>query len=206
MSEHLTTIINEIKNDVILAAARAYARGIQTGSGGNFSARIPGADRMIVKSSGGSFADANAKNLLITDFDGNVFEGDGKPTREALLHGFIYKVAPQVNGVMHCHAPWSIGWGHYKKPLDGVTLHTRLKFGCPIEVLDVQTPMVEEADLPLVRRLFEEHPNLPAFILANHGIVAVGDSIINAEHNAELVEETAQVAILKKLIDWTETK
>ncbi len=192
---------NEIRDQLILAAARAYARGIQTGSGGNFSARVPDRDLMLVKASGGSFIDATRESMLLTDFDGNVVEGTGKPTREALLHGYIYKVAPKVNSVIHCHAPWSIGWAHTGQPLDGVTLHTRLKFNCPIEVLNVTTPMVEEKDLPLVKALFDANPTLPAFILADHGIVATGNNAINAEHNAELVEETAQVALLKRLLD-----
>lgn len=190
---------DSIKDQMILAASRAYTRGIQTGSGGNFSARVPGKDLMIVKSSGGSFMDATRENLLVTDFDGHVVEGEGKPTREALLHGYIYKIAPQVSGVMHCHAPWAIGWACTKRPLDGVTLHTQLKFGCPIQVLDVKTPMVEAKDFPLVKALFDETPKTPAFLLVDHGIVAVGDTVINAEHNAELVEETAMVAFLKSI-------
>lgn len=40
------------------AAHRAYTRGIQTGNGGNLSARADFG--MIVKSSGGSFADCLA--------------------------------------------------------------------------------------------------------------------------------------------------
>jgi len=189
--------INRIKDEMILAASRAYKRGIQTGSGGNFSARIPGKELMILKSSGGSFMDATRDNLLITDFDGNLVEGQGKPTREVKLHGLIYKIAPEVMGVMHCHAPWSISWASTKKPLSEVTLHTHLKFGCPIEVLDIPDPVVGEKDFYLVEELFERNPKLPAFILVDHGIVAVGDSILNAEHNAELVEETAMIAFLK---------
>jgi Ribulose-5-phosphate 4-epimerase and related epimerases and aldolases len=192
--------LNQLKDEMIVAATRAYNRGIQTGSGGNFSARVPGKPYMLVKSSGGSFIDVTRDNLLVTDFDGNLIAGTGKPTREALLHGYIYKIAPRVNGIMHCHAPWSIGWAATKKPLDGVTLHTKLKFGCPIEVLDVKTPMVEARDFPLVDALFERLPALPAFLLVDHGIVAVGDTLINAEHNAELVEETAMVAFLKAFI------
>lgn len=189
--------IKSIKDEMILAASRAYTRGIQTGNGGNFSARIPGEDLMILKSSGGSFMDANHENLLITDFDGKLVEGKGKPTREALLHGFIYKVAPQVNGVMHCHSPWSIGWASTKKDLDKVTYHLQLKFGCPIATLDVKTPVVCAEDFPMIEELFKKYPNLPGFLLVDHGVVAVGDNIINAEHNGELIEETAQVAFLK---------
>lgn len=192
---------NDIRDQLILAAVRAYTRGIQTGSGGNFSARVPDRELMLVKASGGAFIDATRESLLLTDFDGNVVAGTGKPTREALLHGYIYKVAPKVNSVIHCHSPWAIGWAQTGLPLDGITLHTQLKFNCPIDVLDVTTPMVEEKDLPLVKALFDANPNLPAFILANHGVVAMGDNAINAEHNAELVEETAQVAVLKRILD-----
>jgi len=156
---------------------------------------------MILKSSGGSFMDAARNNLLITDFEGNLVEGEGKPTREAMLHGFIYKVAPLVNGVMHCHSPWSIVWASTGKPLDGVTLHTQLKFGCPIETLNVKDPVVGAADFPLVEQLLANNPKLPAFILADHGVVAMGDTILNAEHNAELVEETAMVAFLKAVAE-----
>ena len=42
-----------------------------------------------------------------------------------------------------------------------------------------------------------KNPDLPGFLLVDHGLVAVGKDAINAEHTAELIEETAQVAILK---------
>ena len=78
----------EIAEKLVIASKRAYNRGIQTGSGGNVSARIPGTETMLVKASGGSLGDCTPEGFLITDFDGNVVEGAGKPTREALLHGY----------------------------------------------------------------------------------------------------------------------
>ena len=73
------------------AARRAYRRGIQTGSGGNLSARCEGG--MIVKSSGGSFADCcrDGSGFVETDLSGNILEGRaGKPTREVFLHAVSY--------------------------------------------------------------------------------------------------------------------
>lgn len=195
-----TEDINRLKDQMILAAQRAYNRGIQMGNGGNFSARVPGKELMVVKSSGGSFMDANRENLLITDFDGKVVSGTGRPTREALLHGYIYKISPGVGGIMHCHSPWSIAWASTKKPLDKVTLHMQLKVGNPIEVLDIKTPVVENKDFYLVKELFEKYPDLFAFLLKDHGMVALGDNVLNAEHNAELIEETAMIAVLKRLM------
>ena len=80
----------EIAEKLVIASKRAYNRGIQTGSGGNVSARIPGTETMLVKASGGSLGDCSPEGFLITDFEGNLIEGNGKPTREALLLSLIH--------------------------------------------------------------------------------------------------------------------
>ncbi len=183
------------------AARRAYRRGIQTGSGGNLSARCEGG--MIVKSSGGSFADCcrDGSGFVETDLSGNILEGRaGKPTREVFLHGLMYRIADWTGGVMHCHSPWAIAWACGGKALPMVTLHMSLKLGCEIPVLDIPSACVRPEDETAVRRLFEGNPRLPAFILAAHGVVALGKDVLEAEHNAELVEETAQIAVLKALL------
>lgn len=189
----------QIKEELVLAAKRAYRRGIQTGSGGNVSARIPGKDLMLVKASGGSFEDSTVDGFLVTDFDGNLVEGTGKPTREALLHGYIYRVCPKTGAVVHVHSPYAIGWASTLKPLPRVTWHAKLKLCADIPTLNVPSAMVRAEDLPLVKAMFDETPDLPAFLLTGHGVVAVAGDALNAEHTAELIEETAQVAYLEAI-------
>ncbi len=196
----MTNDVRNIAEELVIACKRAYNRGIQTGSGGNASARIPGKDLMLVKASGSSFGDSTPEGFVITDFDGNLVEGTGKPTREALLHGYLYRICPEVNAVLHVHSPYSIGWASSKKDLPRVTWHSRLKMCADIPSLDVPSPMVRQEDFPLIEGIFRENPDLPGFILVDHGIVAVGPDAINAEHAAELIEETAQVAILSGIV------
>lgn len=181
------------------AARRAYTRGIQTGNGGNLSARMAGG--MIVKSSGGSFADclADGTGFVETDLDGNVLSKTGKPTREVFLHGLMYKLSPESGGVMHCHSPWSIAWAYNHDCLPMTTLHMQLKVGHDIPVFDIPSANVREIDAPLLEAAFKENPKLKAFILRGHGIVALGKDAMEAEHLAELIEETAQIATLKSL-------
>ncbi len=188
-----------VKKDLIEAAARAYRRGIQTGSGGNLSARVPNEDLMVVKPSGISFIDCTQENLVVTDFDGKVVAGSGKPSREALLHGVLYRNVPSINGVVHCHAPWATSWSFSKKDLPLVTYHARMKFVVPVATLDIDAPVVPLEEMPKVINLFEKHPNLPAFLLVAHGLVAVGKNVLDAENVAEMVEETAQIAWLSEL-------
>ena len=170
----------EIAEKLVIASKRAYNRGIQTGSGGNVSARIPGTETMLVKASGGSLGDC---------------------TPEALLHGYIYKLRPDVQSVVHVHSPYAIGWSSSKKDLPLVTWHSKLKNPEGYPTLDVHAAMVRPEDVPMVEAMFKKTPNINAFLLADHGVVAMGKDPLAAEHTAELVEETAQVAILDKVVE-----
>lgn len=193
-------IIDQLKTDMMVAAKRAYQRGIQTGSGGNFSVRVPGEELMLVKASGGSFIDVDHDGILITDFDGNLVSGDGKPTREAVLHGYLYKSRPDIDAVMHCHAPYSIVWASNNEILENVTFHSLLKLNSECPILRIESPMVRKQDFGMIDDMFKKYANLSAFILYKHGIVAVAKDILTAEHHAELVEETAQIASFNKIM------
>ena len=53
----------EIAEKLVIASKRAYNRGIQTGSGGNVSARIPGTETMLVKATGVSLGNGTQKGF-----------------------------------------------------------------------------------------------------------------------------------------------
>ena len=190
----------KIYQDMTLAAHRAYTRGVQTGSGGNMSVRIPERNAMVVKSSGGSFADctADGKGWVAMDFDGVLLPGEsGKPTREWLLHGALLKALPSVGAIVHFHSPYAITWAKKHDTIPMTTWHSGLKFGCAIPVVDVPAAVVPADEIPKILRLFEENPALPGFVLRDHGLVAVGKTAVAAEHAAELMEETAQITVLE---------
>ena len=98
---------------------------------------------------------------------------------------------------MATHSPYSIAWASTGKALKRTTWHARLKMSADLPSLDVPAAMVKKEYFPMVEDIYRENPDLPGFLLVDHGLVAVGKDAINAEHTAELIEETAQVAILK---------
>jgi L-fuculose-phosphate aldolase/L-ribulose-5-phosphate 4-epimerase len=138
------------KTDFLCAASRTYASGIQTGTGGNLSVRIPGADLMIVKPSGFSYGQCTEENLTITDLEGNLQEGVNTPTRESILHGNLYKRYPHIGGIVHTHSPYSILISLNSKELELVTMHSALKLKQPVKVVDVATQAVTEEELPKI--------------------------------------------------------
>lgn len=182
-----------VKNDFLFAAKRTYESGIQTGTGGNLSVRIPGEDAMIVKPSGYTYGSCDEANLVITDFDGNVVEGDLKPTKESTLHGNLYRKYPNIGGIVHTHSPYSIMCSLKYDEIEAITMHCRLKLNMNIPIVDVATQSVTEEEMEKVYAVMDNNPGIQAFILKGHGIVALGANATKAGQTAELIEETAKI-------------
>lgn len=183
----------QVKNDYLAAAKRTYVSGIQTGTGGNLSARIPNTDKMLVKPSGFTYGTLCEDNLIIVDLDGNLREGNHKPTSEAVLHGNIYKKYPWVGGIVHTHSPYSIMCSLVYDEIESITMHTQLKLKMNIPIIDVTTMVVTEEEMAKIYKVMNENPSIQAFILKGHGIVALGKTAVAAEETAELIEETAKI-------------
>lgn len=183
----------EAKNDFLTAAKRTYESGIQTGTGGNLSTRVPDTDYMIVKPSGYTYGQCTENNLILVDYNGNLVEGDLKPTQESTLHGNLYRRYPQIGGIVHTHSPYSIMCSLKFKEIEAVTMHVNLKLKMSIPVIDVTTQSVTEEEMEKIYQVMEEKPDIQAFILKGHGIVALGSNAVKAGQTAELIEETAQI-------------
>ena len=189
--------IEQIKKELLVCARRAYTIGLQTGNGGNLSARAAGTDKVVIKGSGHSFGECTLDNLVTVNLDGEMIDGPGKPSREIKTHLAIYRLRPDVNGIFHSHSPWAIAYAEDVVEIQPLALHAQSKLGV-IPVLKVDghaDEVVEKA----VETLIKAHADLKAFVQAKHGIFGLAPTITLAEHHAELVEETAQIGWLVEL-------
>ena len=190
----MTDIVHTIKKEMIKAASRAYQIGLQTGNGGNLSCRIPGTDTIIIKGSGLSFGECSHDNFVMVNIQGELIDETGKPSRELLTHLSIYQARSDIHGIFHTHSPWSIAYADDSREIPLLTGHSKSKLG-PIPVIrDEDQATGDFAEM--VKNLLTEKPELRAFVQSGHGIFGLGKDITHAEHNAELVEETAQIAFL----------
>ena len=71
---------------------------------GNVSARDPQTNLVVIKPSGVVFEDLTPENMIVTDLDGNVIEGDLKPSSDTLTHLYIYRQRADVFGIVHTHS------------------------------------------------------------------------------------------------------
>jgi ribulose-5-phosphate 4-epimerase/fuculose-1-phosphate aldolase len=75
-----------------------------------------------------------------------------------------------------------------------------MKLRGEVKVFDTDSYAVPPSFFPQILALFDSSPELAAFLLKGHGQVALGRHIKEALQMAELVEETAQIAIIGRLL------
>ncbi|NNL76972.1 MAG: class II aldolase/adducin family protein, partial [Desulfobacterales bacterium] len=121
----------------------------------------------------------------------------GKPSKEIRTHLAIYRHRPDVNGIFHSHSPWAIACAEDATEIRTLALHAHAKLGV-IPVLKVDG-YADDAVAQAVKALLKAHSGLQAFVQQKHGIFSLAQTITLAEHHAELVEETAQIAWLVEL-------
>ena len=193
----MTDPIEQVKKELLACARRAYAIGLQTGNGGNLSARPAGTEQVVIKGSGTSFGECTMDNLVTVNLDGEMIDGPGKPSREIRTHLAIYRLRPDVHGIFHSHSPWAIAYAEDADEIQPLALHAQSKLGV-IPVLKVDGHADESVE-KAVEALLKTQADLKAFVQAKHGIFGLARTITLAEHHAELVEETAQIGWLVAL-------
>jgi L-ribulose-5-phosphate 4-epimerase len=175
-------------------AQQLWQRGLIAGSGGNISLLVPGTGLIMIKPSGMANVDCRPETLLGIDLDGAVVAGDGRPSKDVGFHLGIYRVRPDVQGIVHAHVPWSTALtllNYGELPL--LTPHAQYKLH-RVPVIPYAPSGTSELD-GWVTGAFRNASTVAA-LLARHGLVTVGRTLSVAEELAEMVEETAQIALL----------
>jgi L-ribulose-5-phosphate 4-epimerase len=190
----------EAAAEYLAVAERLWQRGLISGSGGNLSLRVPGGAEIMIKPSGVANVDCGPETLLGVDLAGNVVAGQGQPSKDLGFHLGIYRVRPDVQGIVHAHVPWATAltlMAYDQLPL--LTPHAQSKLRqVPV------VPFAPSASVELDRGVADvfRSPQRVAVLLERHGLVAAGATLSAAGELAELVEETAQIAVLVHLGRW----
>ena len=175
---------------------RAFTLGMQVSTGGNLSMRVDDG-RFLVKPSGISLFDLKEEGILLMDRDGVVVEGKGKPTKEWNSHFNIYQVREDVNGIAHYHAPFATAHAVAGKEVPRLTIHAKRILG-RVPLIGLATEGSDELST-MVRDVFA-HGSVTAALLSGHGVIAVGKDLLAAQNMAELLEESAKIALLSRLV------
>ncbi len=190
----------ERQRQELLECARAlYHQQMQTSDGGNISVRRDDVG-MLIKGSKSSFATCTTADFVVADFDGQLIQGDLPPSKESPLHGAIYRRFTDAGAIVHCHSPCATACAAVMDQLVFSTYHSEIKLILPVKVHDTGSYAVAPQEVEMILAHYDPAGPLPVFLLRKHGLVAVGRDLPNAHNIAELVEETAKIHVLSKML------
>ncbi|MEM9249365.1 MAG: class II aldolase/adducin family protein [Pseudomonadota bacterium] len=183
------------KMDALIATARrAFDLGLQTNAGGNLSVRLDSRDAIVIKPSGVGFAECSRENLQVVLLDGTILPSAHKPSKDLDFHRDLYVIREDINAIVHCHSPWATGYASAGLEIPCLTVQTIEKIGrLPlIPLSELGGPQTDVEISPVFR-----DPSVKAAVLANHGTIGVGKTLMAAQYLAEIIEETAQIAYVR---------
>ena len=178
------------------ASGRAFRMGLQTSSGGNISIRV-GPGRILTKPTGVGLFDCLDSDLVIVDAQGRPLEGHAKPTKDIQVHLAIFQKRPDVNGIVHYHAPYATSYAVKGQTLPLPTVHAQrvLKDIPLIGEFPEGSPELGDA----VAQAFEDK-EVVGLLMVAHGLLAIGPTLQQAQYHAELMEESARIHWLSQRI------
>ena len=93
----------EAKEEIIRVGRLLYEEGLNTGTDGNISCRVDGGEHLWTTCSGSAKGFLTEQDLVKTDLDGNILEGEAKPSSELKLHLCVYRHNALAQAAVHAH-------------------------------------------------------------------------------------------------------
>lgn len=172
--------VPSVVEDLVAANRVIAAEGVVDGYG-HVSVRNPdNPDRYFLSLSTAPEL-VTAGDILELDLDSNVLDAQGRTTyRERFIHGEIYKQRPDVQAIVHSHAPAVIPFGTSSVPLRPM-FHMSAFVGEGVPVFDIRdaagmTNMLVGTQA-IGQALAETLGDSPAVLMRGHGAAIVGPSL-----------------------------
>ena len=158
-----------------------------------------------IKPSGVHYEDLKPEDIVIVDFDNNIIEGSLRPSSDTKTHAYLYKNWPNIGGVAHTHANYSVAWAQSQKdiPIFGTTHADHLTSDIPcappmadalIEGNYEHNTGIQILDYFKEKNLSYEETEM--ILIGNHGPFAWGKTAAKAVYNSKVLEVVAEMAYL----------
>jgi len=191
--------IDHLKKEILQVGVRLYERGYIAANDGNISVRID-QNRVLITPTRMCKGFMKASDLSVIDMNGKLISGR-KPSSECDFHVKIFRDRQDVNSVCHAHPPYATGFAVAGIPLDKMVLpEVIIRLGI-VPIVEYGTP--GHGDLyDQIQKKLKDHD---AFLLANHGAITVGNSIMDAYDKMETLEHFAKIQFIAHLLGKVNT-
>jgi L-ribulose-5-phosphate 4-epimerase len=161
-------------------------------TGGNVSARDPETGLVVIKPSGVRYEHLRPEQMLVLDVQGQVVEGDLKPSSDMASHLYIYRHRQDVGGVVHTHSAYATAFAAVNRPIPVVLTAIADEFGGPIPC----GGFALIGDESIGKVVVDSIGDSLAVLLKNHGVFTIGKTAEAAVKAAVMTEDNARTVWL----------
>lgn len=178
---------------IVAHGKKMLTNGLTTGSGGNISILNREEGLVAISPSGLDYFETKVEDIVIVDLQGNIVEGDLKPSSELGMHLIFYNNREDANAIVHTHSKYAtavscMGW-------DLEPVHYLVGFaGLDVKCAKYATYGSQE----LAQNALDAIGNRNAVLLGNHGLIALGSDIQRAFSTAEHLEFVSEIFCITK--------
>ena len=179
----------KISKDIVDVCKMLNQKNMLASADGNVSYRFSD-DQILITPTGVNKAFLKPFDMAVIDLSGRVWQG--KPSGERLIHLEIYRKCPEARCVVHAHPPNAIAWS--------VAFPQAREIPCESlseVILAVGRIPIAEYARPGTESMAESiSPYLPdhrVIVMARHGAVSWGESVMEAYNGMERLEHSAVI-------------
>jgi L-ribulose-5-phosphate 4-epimerase len=193
-------MLDALRAEVLEANLELVRRGLVLYTFGNASGIDRETGLAAIKPSGVAYEKMKPGDLVITDLEGRIVEGELRPSSDLGTHLLLYREFPSIGGVVHTHSEYATAWAQAGReiPVYGTT-HADYFYG-PVPVTEELTDDEIGGDYVLntghaiVRRFRDLDPAaVPGVLVRGHAPFAWGKTAMDAAHNAVVLEAVARM-------------
>lgn len=183
------------RQEIVEYGKQMIANHLTTGTGGNLSIYLPEKKVMLISPSGIDYYQTKPEDIVVMDLDGNVLEGNRKPSSEYELHSIFYRHNPEVRSVVHAHADYATACACLRiniPPLHYIMADIGDEIRCTNYKIYGSKEIAEEA-----YRVMGKNKGI---LLANHGLLAIGKDLPSAMGIARNIELMCKLYVISSSI------
>jgi len=177
---------------------------------GNVSAADHSLGVFAIKPSGVPYDELSPDKMVVVDFDGNVVEGNLRPSSDTATHAVLYKHWPTINGIVHTHSTFATAWAQAQRciPIFGTTHadHQTVDIPCapPMDDAMIEGDYEYQTGFQIMNCFKEQglsYKEVEMVLVGNHAPFTWGKTAEKAVYNSAVLESIAHMAYLTEQIN-----
>jgi len=182
-------ILQAQREEIAIYGKKMLTESLVKGTGGNISICSREDGLMAISPSGKDYLTITAEDVVVTDLDGNIVEGNLKPSSEYRMHAVFYKKRDDVNSVVHTHSTHAATLSCMRMDLPPIYYLQIIAGMGPIHCSKYALTGSEE----LAEYAYEAMGQQNGALLANHGVITAAVNLKIAYYMAEQIEFASEL-------------